>query len=1666
MAKKVQLMTNAKEWQTVNGVEVLVDVPQEDINPITDSSCVEIEGYRTLEETINQENMFTPEIIETKVHSKVGGVYHDNVVDGAYEEAILYGNTQVNLVESVTTDTKYIPHSFTSFQGNESKIGNYNSGRTNQVAPLVKGVTMVNLCQETSLTIQYQHTRAIANRNAKPNTKYTLKCKFTEKNKNAGIMIQSYGYKDGTWGYIEISKTIQNLGDDVLLTFTTHEQADSIIIYNNPAFCEDTNDSITLDDIMVIEGDVTDLNLPFFKGMRSVELSRPLTNLLHDGIYKTYGSTTQLNYSNGNVTVTANAIGTWQSANFHFTNGDKLKPNTKYIVMWDSLTQTQTSTSSGSIIAVYDTKSGDGNINIGTANSKSECPVLRSIVFDTTGRDASGIVLRIHATLSNSETGTTTVKGLRVFEWDDSLRTLDLQTIGYFSGTKYVSARALETEGKNLYPYGDINFTSVNTSWFDSKGTELMYGDIALKSKARFLLKKGSYIASFSECTNVYNSNIQIVDDKEEIIRNVKIDNTSATFTLMNDTYCTVRVMPSAADVSVAVKNIQIERGETATTYEAYQSRYYKPRETEEIILRSLPNGVCDTFNLQTGELVQNIGEVMLNGSEDEDWLQLEFSGASTVNGIADTYICYGLLLKDKGRLTKNMLLYGAERHVIDTLNISSVYGDTCNQADISTEMVCIHQNGRFYLRLRKDRFSSTDLAGWKLWFSQNPITVQYELKEPIITKLQTYARVYSGQTNARANMGNNLSALTYYSSNYYVKVGNLSPVPSIIEPITSIPYDVRLKPSTLYTVKYNRGGNSNSMKFDLGGSVVEKTNSITSTTGNAEELTVRTPAILSHEQLQLSGTGYAHNFIIVEGDITGTELPYFEGMKDVKMPIVKNIGKNLFHGGFELGTMSSATGEYTDVTTAIRATDYTKVMGGKQYVFYCDDLYYKFAYVQYDKNKKFLRTSGGYVSGAVITLQPDVEYVIMRTPDGQSPLMNNPHVKLALYEYEEGMDTTPQDHKENSVYAVQGEHPITSEMFEQGGFNGTDRIGQPYDNCKVSENKNIRIRTKELIPIKSNTQYIILNQTSPHLNHVFYYFDGNKKFLGQQAEVNTNKFTTPNDCCYVSLMFSKNNNANITTTDVKQEQFHMYELDSTINLRSLPNGVKDELNLLTGEYIQRVGEVVVDGSGDYTEHIHTSSTHYGFRVPVTLKPKTQQYETYPRPILCDKLPSIEYGSYFNGSAEGVSMYVGESTTITSVYVSFDRNRINMPQENNNIDHVKEYCKTNPLTIQYELAQPIISHVRLVSNNQEREVGVKLPRGQVNTYNPSTGITTVRVGKIVLDGSENWILDTTKTNTQVFELSVTDMRLHVNNNIVCDKLPLTNGDNSDTEKIAATQTTEANGVTWGIYIALLKTKASTVDELKTYLASNPITVWYELKYPQIQPDIVLPNGVHDEYNPETGVYTKKVGFFEFDGSADEGWRAAQTDPNRFVCEILTDRKYYPHDTVKDCILCDNIVVVSYKELYGTDGTDGAYGIAPYMGNINIQMRLEGITTAEQLQQYLSQNPIKVWYELATPITYQLTPYFGLPQPYAYEDGYLIHESAYPETTLPPEFKYKLVANRTGQIVQNGRKLQEHTTRLSNLEALIIEATIQSLFDRELQTFELELMDIQLIDLGE
>lgn len=57
--------------------------------------------------------------------------------------------------------------------------------------------------------------------------------------------------------------------------------------------------------------------------------------------------------------------------------------------------------------------------------------------------------------------------------------------------------------------------------------------------------------------------------------------------------------------------NIQIEKGTQATPYEPYKSSIlsFNQNNDKTIVLRSLPDGTCDTLNVETSEYVQKIGE-------------------------------------------------------------------------------------------------------------------------------------------------------------------------------------------------------------------------------------------------------------------------------------------------------------------------------------------------------------------------------------------------------------------------------------------------------------------------------------------------------------------------------------------------------------------------------------------------------------------------------------------------------------------------------------------------------------------------------------------------------------------------------------------------------------------------------------------------------------------------------------------------------------------------------------------------------------------------------------------------------------------------------------------------------------------------------------------------
>lgn len=104
------------------------------------------------------------------------------------------------------------------------------------------------------------------------------------------------------------------------------------------------------------------------------------------------------------------------------------------------------------------------------------------------------------------------------------------------------------------------------------------------------------------------------------------------------------------------------------------------------------------------------------------------------------------------------------------------------------------------------------------------------------------------------------------------------------------------------------------------------------------------------------------------------------------------------------------------------------------------------------------------------------------------------------------------------------------------------------------------------------------------------------------------------------------------------------------------------------------------------------------------------------------------------------------------------------------------------------------------------------------------GILTQRIGKVVLDGSEGWFLDTAKEKTQVFGMG---QKLPMSGYQITSSHFVYNA-SGDAEKIAS------NGS--DIYIAINKTTASTTEEFKNWLkaqyeAGTPIEIEYILATP-------------------------------------------------------------------------------------------------------------------------------------------------------------------------------------------------------------------------------------------
>ena len=168
----------------------------------------------------------------------------------------------------------------------------------------------------------------------------------------------------------------------------------------------------------------------------------------------------------------------------------------------------------------------------------------------------------------------------------------------------------------------------------------------------------------------------------------------------------------------VGFRNIQIDNYCSNVEYEPY----YKKKISFNIgePLRSLPNGVCDEIRNNNGqwELVRRVGKVILNGSE------VGWANWSVADG-------GGYYLYVDGINGSKRLNIKACRPICDTLKVvPSIYA-TRNKG------IAITTGSYISVGFEENIVPPENLSAMKRWFADNPTTVIFELREPVITPIE-----------------------------------------------------------------------------------------------------------------------------------------------------------------------------------------------------------------------------------------------------------------------------------------------------------------------------------------------------------------------------------------------------------------------------------------------------------------------------------------------------------------------------------------------------------------------------------------------------------------------------------------------------------------------------------------------------------------------------------------------------------------------------------------------------------------------------------------------------------------------------------------------------------------------------------------------------------------
>ena len=351
------------------------------------------------------------------------------------------------------------------------------------------------------------------------------------------------------------------------------------------------------------------------------------------------------------------------------------------------------------------------NVNAWNGN-KIEINSTNGYAILTPNKDIpiSGLRVRFD---TNGDTAYIPSVNLVCIEYQDGMENWN---IDYFEGMQSVKMPVLKATGKNLVSYlPKITVNGLTFTQGESISEVIVNGTCQVDTMDYYIANKDIHsdlskvLNNAPVGTKFYLSNSLGKNCYFGVVRKGK---TETEWSGTNPTTYIVKEGDSDARAFIRFKQgdtydneklkIQLEVGTETTDYEPHKTNILTVN--EEVELRGIGD-VRDTLDLMTGELTQRIGEVVLDGSEDERiGIVSEFDNVIR-------FTIKSVVGKTSGKVASNKFTYADNN--LDTEHI---------RLDASSP------NGILQMYISKNRLPSANVDGFKEYLRLNPITIQYQL--------------------------------------------------------------------------------------------------------------------------------------------------------------------------------------------------------------------------------------------------------------------------------------------------------------------------------------------------------------------------------------------------------------------------------------------------------------------------------------------------------------------------------------------------------------------------------------------------------------------------------------------------------------------------------------------------------------------------------------------------------------------------------------------------------------------------------------------------------------------------------------------------------------------------------------------------------------------------